>query len=371
MQTVAPAEIVSISQFWRDIFPQGNAEKPRLFSLIPGRELSWSVKDINAQAHCVAAYLFEKKISRGEHIFVYANDPCFFLLVELACQFIGVIPIQVESGIQDSQFEKIAETSKVKLILIDDTGAFIKERGIPGFLQALQHIIIGSEEEPQLPEEKLITFDRTIELGKIAWRNFSKELKEIKASILPTEVCTTQWSGAEKLQNITYATFIMKARNLASNLKKEGVDVILGIDINKSYERRATAVYAVLINQGMCYLQHSPNLQVPFGLAHAPKGLACKGDFLAQLKAKMCESLVIEKVEKAIQVANKRREYLQNGQKPPIGLRLQYNLQKGSFYNPLRKKFGKNFVAFYCNENPAPKEVLNFWEDVGLKILTR
>lgn len=334
-----------------------------------------SVKDLYAQASCIAAYLRLQDFQPGTAVAVAAWNGPFQIIVDLALQFIGAIQIPVPQNSSEADLAGIMHTHNPQIWFVENE-SLLKQLGELQFLKPhLKEIIINDEIE-HLDYSKLIAFERVIEFGKTLWRENQQLMSDTRMGIhekMTMAQPTANTSGRNS--KLSFRGMIQLADTIQQKLQALGLKTIASVIDPCSLPGRIAAWYAPLLNKCDIYLLNSMEVFLRHPARPKFQALVIHPDTLEKHIRNAVVSLTEQGwltknwMNRTLNLVERKYLLLAQGQKLPAGLRLSLMLLRSLHYGKVRKAIagGTLYLILDAGRLPTPTEHLLL--ETGFKIL--
>ncbi len=360
---------------WKKFLPTSQTESPWLFHFTSGQTQTLSYKDMNAQAHCVAAFLIERGLEKGEPILVLSENSLFALTVDLGVQFAGGVVIFVPPSMANEEgVDELIKKWDCRFVFVESVKLFVEAAYLQKSVSRLLGIILQEENTEDLPETMLSTFDRIVSIGKGMWRENMPRINARKESVKFSDLyCLSFRRGKKEPDKITYGQFSAMLNRSEMQLKESGIHTLLSFENPSSLHQRVYGYFAPLSLGLKSYCNSPP--QLPIRFKPGPEAIIISPETLSQLhmvanQLFTANSPVKEnRLKKAETLGFKRKEILKNGGQAPLGIKISFFIAQKSLFSKVRKMFGKPFRSFLVDEGPIEASDQLFFENSGYQIL--
>jgi long-chain acyl-CoA synthetase len=180
-------EISTLPDLWD--YTLKNVNPDEVF-LILGKQ-SFSYKQLNALAWCIAAYFFSKDIQKGDKVVIYSKNTPLGVFADWATQFVGAVSIFLPQDAQPEIVRQIIQEARPKFIFLSAYQLYSKNKNWLDISALRSEIICNVEKEQELQEtDKVTDLNFAIEIGKVYWRENLNLLKNRRSSIRPSDTST-------------------------------------------------------------------------------------------------------------------------------------------------------------------------------------
>ena len=171
-------------QIWKRFFQNPHPEQAWLFQPGKPKNLQLTYKDLNAQAHCVAAFLLDRGLKKGEVVAVISDNSPFAVTVDLGIQYGGgvvmFIPLSMTS---ETVVNRILVKNNARFVFVEKAENYAKAGYFNAIRDKIEGIFLQEDDIDNLPYDRLSTYDRIITLGKVLWRENRSHVNSRKESI--------------------------------------------------------------------------------------------------------------------------------------------------------------------------------------------
>lgn len=342
-------------------------------------------KETLDNADAISAFLLEMGIQKGDRLgFIIENSP-EYVFYDQAIQQIGGVNVSIYPTLSEVEIEYILNDSSAKTILVGSHFLFKKILKIADNCAALQLIIPAFEDyEKQLssvtPKAEIISFKNLLEKGKAEVSRFLSKISEIRGSILPEDLAsliyTSGTTGIPKGVMLTHANFVLNAQVALQQIPViEKTDVFLSfLPLSHVFERTATyhvcctagckiafAQSLELLARNMTEVKPTVMIVVPRLLERIHDRAMKSGTAAGGTKAKIFLW--------ALKTGRKFRETKEAGKTPGMFLSLQQKLADKLVFSKIKEKTGGRLKFFVSGGAALPKNVGEFFGDLGIKTL--
>lgn len=256
-------EISTLPDLWDQTLKNVNPDK---VFLILG-EQSFSYKQLNALAWCIAAYFFSKDVKKGDKVVIYSKNTPLSVFIDWATQFIGGISIFLPQDAQPKIVRQILQESQTKFIFLSAYQLYFNNKSWLDTCALRSEIICNVEKGQELQEmDKVTDLSFAIELGKVYWRENLNLLKNRRGSIKPSDTSTIFYFHASENYNKPYSFTHKQILNViklgvAAGQHFDNQKVFLSI-LSQAYllEKVAGLYFPLLLQTQIQFLQNWENI---------------------------------------------------------------------------------------------------------------
>lgn len=367
-----------VQDFWKGFLPGNNAQEPIVWHRKRDRWASISYKDLHAQAHCAAAYLMTKGLRKGDYVAILSAPTIDYLVLDIALQFLGAINVSLPADLSHADMEQQLNAHTFQFVYYGSPDSFKAHDQLCTHKEALQGVLIASEEVDDLDPDKIVTFDRVVNLGKAAWRENTAALNAAKDSVTEQDAYTilhpSPLSGESQSITLRYRDLLAAVSTAEQQYQDSKTRLILNLLSPPRLQQRSHGMFAALRLQIPFYILPSANFSPatlselsPHVLITDPAGLQKLYQDLPELLGG--GSSAQKALQKALTVVQKRDEALSQGKKNPFLNRMRYRMGNKKLYRRVRAQMGGKVQFLWVDKGTIAPEVQAFFDECELKIL--
>lgn len=347
------------------------------------KEISYRETLDNADA--ISSYFLDMGIKKGDRLGLILENSPSYIFYDQGLQQIGAVNVSIYPTLTESEIEYIINDAGIRTIIVG-TAFLLKKilkvanncpslvRIIPAFDQFEKHV------QDISVSAGLIGFRQLIEEGKKTLPSRKKQIDACREAILPSDlsalIYTSGTTGIPKGVMLTHANFVENAK---ASLKQITVvtkdDLFLSfLPLSHVFER--TATYHICCTKG-CRIAFSQSLEL---LARnmeevKPSIMACVPRLLERIHDKAIKSGTQGGGAKAaifnwaLETGEKYRNVIASGKSAGIILSLQQRLADKLVFSKIKEKTGGNLKFFISGGAALPKNVGEFFGNLGIKVL--
>ncbi len=321
-------------------------------------------KELNAKAHCFAAFLAKNGIKKNDKIVLISQNNPNFYVVELACNLLGIKSLTLPYLNDEKKIQETLHSFKPKLCYIDGYSIYQK---IQQEIQNLCKITLLNEKnfEKIAENQTVVLIETAIEIGKVFWRENQDLMNELKNSVHENDIllCITPENS------ITNKEFILNLKKIINNfnIQSKNKETRLLINSLPFHLLAKYSFYLGIFRHFIIYIGENEILSQSFIKKHKINHLVSSGKLLNQLSY---EWLNQKKWSKnfAIQKQKKKLEYKIQNKNLPFGLKIQSKIF--SFQRSLLKLQWGSLNTIHTSENEINLEHVLNWNAINIPILT-
>lgn len=347
------------------------------------KELSYKETLDNADA--ISSYFLDIGIRKGDRLGLILENSPAYIFYDQGLQQIGAVNVSIYPTLTENEIEYIINDAGIKTIIVGTAFLLKKIFKVANSCPSLQRIIPAFDQfEKHNPEVSIsagiIGFKQLIVEGKKSLNQRKKQIDACREAILPSDlsslIYTSGTTGIPKGVMLTHANFVENAK---ASLKQIPVvtkdDMFLSfLPLSHVFER--TATYHISCTKG-CRIAFSQSLEL---LARnmeevKPSIMACVPRLLERIHDKAIKSGTQGGGPKAaiftwaLKTGEKYRKELESGRSAGILLSLQQKLADRLVFSKIKEKTGGNLKFFISGGAALPKNVGEFFGNLGIKVL--
>jgi long-chain acyl-CoA synthetase len=344
-----------------------------------------SFKQTLANADIISAYFLEIGIEKGDRLaFIIENCP-EYVYYDQALQQIGAINTSIYPTLSEHEIEYILNDSGAKTILVGSPFLLKKIIKIANNCPSLIRIIpVFSDYEKILDKFSLnagvIGLAQVIAEGYKMLPQFTNQINSRRADVLPSDISsliyTSGTTGTPKGVMLTHANFVENVKVCLEQIPviNENETFLSFLPLSHVFER--TATYHVCCAKG-CKIAFAQSLEL---LAKnmgevRPTVMSCVPRLLEKIHDKAIKSGTSAGGTKAkiflwaLATGQQYREIKEAGKKPGFLLSKKHQLAEKLVFSKIKEKTGGRLKFMISGGAALPKNVGEFFGDLGIKIL--
>lgn len=356
--------------------------------LMHKKGISWeeiSYKQTLENADAVSSYLIDIGIQKGDRIgFILENSP-EYIYYDQGLQQIGAVNVSIYPTLSENEIEYILIDAGVKTLLVGNPFLLKKILKIANNCPELIRIIpIFDDYEKHIQTTNInagvISFDSVLEVGRKCYPTHKRAIDSALESIIPSDlsalIYTSGTTGIPKGVMLSHHNFVENVRASLEQIPVvEKEDVFLSfLPLSHVFER--TATYHVCITAG-CKIAFAQSLEL---LAKnmtevRPTVMSCVPRLLERIHDKAIKSGTQAGGAKAkiflwaLEIGKTYRESKETGKSPGLILSAQQKLAEKLVFNKIKEKTGGRLKFFLSGGAALPKNVGEFFGNLGIKVL--
>jgi len=394
-----PKSTMTLAQLVMD-FKTRDPDLPAVKYKTDTGELLLTYKQFQKRIYGFAAYLITAGFKKGDRIAILSDNRLEWLVVDLACQVLGIIDVPRAANVSTDEIEYILNHAEVSAVVCETPVVFRKLAQVYAKLPPQKFVMLfeGEIEEPEIP---FVYFSEASDKGLLQLPNYEKQIEQIGASILPedtaTYIYTSGTTGIPKGVVLTNNNITSNIRNLPPMANIKPLDKFLAI-LPPWHAFERTVEYTVLnVRAFLIYSKPVPSillrdisLENPQYIVSVPRvwegvyegvirAVKSGGKFTFGLFS-FFQSIAIFNFRKKIALTNQipffsQDEYVKNLVIKPWSF-LCYILSYPLFllgsilvFSKIKVLLGTGFKCGISGGGALPRHIDEFFNSVGVKIL--
>ena len=342
-----------------------------------------SFKETLEHADSVSAFFLEKGITKGDRLGLMIENSPEYVYYDQGIQQIGAINVSIYPTLSEQEVAYIINDSGIKALLIGNPFLFKKILKVADNCAALDFLIPTFEgyEKIDVPvgvKAKVVAF-RTL-LAHKATPDELARINECRAAVLPEDVSsliyTSGTTGTPKGVMLTHSNFVENVKVCLEQIPviDETETFLSFLPLSHVFER--TATYHVCCAQG-CKIAFAQSLEL---LAKnmgevRPSIMSCVPRLLERIHDKAIKSgtaaggLKANIFNWALETGKHYRELKEAGKSSGLLLSAKKALAEKLVFSKIKEKTGGRLKFMISGGAALPKNVGEFFGDLGIKIL--
>lgn len=383
MKCIAIDHLKTLPALWDHVYRQSEAEDVCLQLKDHDRVQPLKYKELNARAHCLAAYFMSKGMPVGARVLVLSDNSLQYVPYELAIQLAGGVNVTVGRTFSSAQLRHILQDTQPSYVLVADYATYAKHRAFLADQPAEVEILCPFDQYDDVQEgERLTKLAIAVELGKNYWREEQEAVAERKQGIRPDAVSTIVYPQTNEAEPkgvvLTHGNMLASLAAGANVLKKHltredgliscltpsyllqrlwGLHLPVGLGLELLHVQHLHAMPAAIREQGSTLLLATPEL---LQCMHHSWGKRFSRGKLFGRKRWAKAQAVIEKV----------REAEAKGEKVGYWLKRKYKRAISRVARPFRRQSLGQLRYILCPGQGLPKGLEYFYQAAGVPIIT-
>ncbi len=353
----------------------------------PYRDMSWAdfSRMVKQMAYGLASLGFEPKTSAA----IFSNTSHLWVAADLAIISNGAFSTPLYPTCADADAEFILNNSEAQYLFVANESLLKRSLAIRESLKDLKKIILltAPSRGRSLSDLNLSDEDRSLVIGLEELQELGRQLQEEKPNLideriqetneedLATIIYTSGTTGTPKGAMITHGN-IMSLLNDLTNLFPVGArDIYLAyLPLSHVFERVCGEFCCIYLGGVYAFAE---------GIEHMAKNLAEVQPTMVLVVPRVLER-IYNKVKAGIDASPPRKKALidwaiavgkemltckSNGQQPVLVLKAKHWLAERLVFSKIREKIGRRLNCIISGGAPASKEILEFFNAVGIATL--
>ncbi len=301
-----------------------------------------------------------------------------WVYADFAMQLLGIINVPLYPSLTSDSIEYILNDSESKAIIVSTGFQLNKVQKIMKNCKHLKHIIILNDHDDVSASDNLFTFKQIQEKGKSIQKNNPELLKRTSAEIKENDICTIIYTsgttGEPKGVILTHENIISNVNAVLDVYPITKEDIFLSfLPLCHIFERMAgyytafaagcTVYYAESIEKVATNLQEAK----PTLMTSVPR-------LFERIQSRIIKNIESQSVTKqkifywALQIGNQFAAAKKKGN-VPLTLSIKHGIADKLVFKKIREKTGGRLRFFISGGAALPKELGEFFEAVGIKIV--
>lgn len=380
------SELTTVPQLLRNVVQTIHSQDDTF--LIRKIKENWeeiSFKETLENADAISAYLLEIGITKGDRIaFIIENCP-EYVYYDQGLQQIGAINTSIYPTLSEAEIEYILLDAGAKTILVGTPFLLKKVLKIANHCPEIIRII------PAFGDFEKITANTTINAGIIGLSDLIKEgnnvlpkyvdeinirRSEVHSSDISGLIYTSGTTGTPKGVMLTHANFVENVKVCLQQIPVIGNNETFLSFLPLSHVFERTATYHVCCAMG-CKIAFAQSLEL---LAKnmgevKPTVMSCVPRLLEKIHDKAIKGGTAAGGTKAkiftwaLAIGKEYREIKEAGKKPGLIISAQHSIAEKLVFSKIKEKTGGRLKFMISGGAALPKNVGEFFGDLGIKIL--
>ncbi|MCZ4245765.1 AMP-dependent synthetase/ligase [Pedobacter punctiformis] len=365
-----------------------NIHKPEETFLIHKQGAEWaeiSYEDTLKRADAVSAFFLEKGISKGDRLGLMIENSPEYVYYDQGIQQIGAINVSIYPTLSEQEVAYIINDSGIKSILVGNNFLYRKVLKVAANCKELKYIIPAFKdyEKVVVPEDvkvEVISFSDILALKHQVTAAEKAAIDEARNLVLPTDVSsliyTSGTTGTPKGVMLTHSNFVENVKVCLQQIPViDQTETFLSfLPLSHVFER--TATYHVCCAQG-CKIAFAQSLEL---LAKnmgevRPTVMSCVPRLLERIHDKAIKSGTAAGGAKAkiftwaLETGKNYRVLKEAGKNPGLILSAKKGIAEKLVFSKIKEKTGGRLKFMISGGAALPKNVGEFFGDLGIKIL--
>lgn len=384
MTIVSSLQGTRVQEFWKGFLPTEQAQNPILWHRKKAHPTSttttWhpaSYKDLNAQAHCAAAFFMARGLRKGDTVAILSRQGFDCVVLDIALQFIGAVNLSLPHDSSLSEVTKACDNHNFRFIYYSDVNTYQSHKQLEVLKPRLKNVLISGEDVDDIDPDKVVTFDRVIGLGKIDWREETQQLIDLKAAVLPTDLYAMSYNKKKGIfdEKMTFNTMIDEVTKSENQYTEAKISLVLSALTPDRLHQKLSGIYPALRLRTKIYLLPAEKLEREHFAELRPHALLTDVSgvehLFESLPAYVGEGPAVEKAfSKAHAIVARRDEALAQGKKNPFMNRMRYRSGNRKLYRKVLGQLGGQLKTILCEAGSPAADATLFFSECGINIVS-
>lgn len=350
------------------------------------QNISW--RDMGQTVRNLALGLTSLGLVQGDRAAIFSQTSHFWALSDLATIYNGSISVPIYPTCSTSDIEYIVNNSEAKVIFVQNEILLSKFEAIKSKIPSVKSFVLMSRKNPEktipeiayesgIPEKMLHSFEDVIKLGHTIKADdiLKARWNKIEASDIATIIYTSGTTGTPKGVPLTHDIIISVIENLREVIPTDENEVYLSyLPMSHVFERICGEFYWMMDGGACAYAE---------GIEYMARNMQEVEPTMVLMVPRVLDR-IYTKVKQGIDGASPRARTMINwsisvgaevvecqsrGQEPRSALKLKHYIAEKTVLSKLREKLGSSLRLIVSGGAPASKEVLRFFNAVGISTL--
>ncbi|GAB3935275.1 AMP-dependent synthetase/ligase [Mucilaginibacter myungsuensis] len=338
-----------------------------------------------AKIDAVSAWMLDIGVAKGDRLGLIIENGPDYVFYDQALQQIGAVNTSIYPTLSEAEIEYILNDSGAKTILVGNPFLLRKVLKIANNCPALIRIIPAFDDFEKYTDKVslnagVIGFQQLIAEGTALVEKHRNAINSAREAILPSDLsCLIYTSGTTGTPKGVMLTHHNLTENVRVSLHQipviEYTDLFLSfLPLSHVFERTATYHICLAMGCQIAFAQSLELLAKNMGEVR-PTVMNCVPRLLERIQDKAMKNGTSAGGVKSkiflwsLGIGKKYREVLESGKKPGFILSQEHKLADKLVFSKIKEKTGGRLKFMISGGGALPKNVGEFFGDLGIKIL--
>lgn len=365
----------TIQDFWRALLPAARADQPCVYTRYKERFRPCSYKELNAQAHCAAAYLMDQGLLKGQKVGLLTPPHLSAMVFDLALQYVGAIGVHLPSALSGDEIQRIAQEEKFQFLFVGDHSTYLYHKEFAELKPQIKGVLLETEDAEGLSPESLITFDIVVLRGKSVWREQMEVVNDMKSAVNGSDTYALFPKGPEDVsafKAVTYNKVLKDMAQARQHIVQLNTTTVVATTSEERYLHHIYGSFAPIAAGSPLYLISPESLSAEIAGDIKPSQLVGTPSDIEQMYQRLPEHFLGKPaqadLDKAQELIDVRETAAEAGKKPPFMKNMKYKTHNLRLYKQVRKKLGGQLNAIVCDYQEPEHKISRFMRECGFDI---
>ncbi len=342
-----------------------------------------SYQETLAKADAVSTFFLSQGIAKGDRLGLMIENSPEYVYYDQGIQQIGAINVSIYPTLSEQEVTYIINDSGIKAILVGNPFLFRKVLKVANNCRELLYIIPSFDDYTKvtIPEDlvaKVVPYQVILNtlVGAEETAIIDKKREEVKPADVSSLIYTSGTTGTPKGVMLTHSNFVENVRVCLDQIPViEKTDVFLSfLPLSHVFERTATYHVCCAVGAKIAFAQSLELLAKNMGEVK-PSVMSCVPRLLERIHDKAIKSgtaaggLKANIFNWAIETGSAHRNRKEAGKNPGLLLNLKKSVAEKLVFSKIKEKTGGNLKFMISGGAALPKNVGEFFGNLGIKIL--
>jgi long-chain acyl-CoA synthetase len=336
-----------------------------------------------ANADAVSTFFLTQGVVKGDRLGLMIENSPEYVYYDQGIQQIGAINVSIYPTLSEQEVTYIINDSGIKAILVGNPFLFRKVLKVANNCKELSYIIPSFDDYTKvtIPEDlaaKVVPYQVILhtQVGDEEIATIDKKRAEVKPSDVSSLIYTSGTTGTPKGVMLTHSNFVENVRVCLDQIPViESTDTFLSfLPLSHVFERTATYHVCCAVGAKIAFAQSLELLAKNMGEVK-PSVMSCVPRLLERIHDKAIKSgtagggLKANIFNWAIDTGSAHRNKKEAGKNPGLLLNLKQSVAEKLVFSKIKEKTGGNLKFMISGGAALPKNVGEFFGNLGIKIL--